>query len=129
VLVVAFAFRFFSPRVRNIALVAALVVATLAVVGSPYLRYRVERTIHDYRLNESTDIATSYGERLFYWRSSIKSIEEAPLFGHGTGSTKQIFEARPPARAASGPIWSAIPTTRRSTWRCSGACSGSSCCG
>lgn len=92
VLVVAFAFRFFSPRARNIALVAAVGVATLAMVGSPYLRNRVERTIYDYRLNESTDIATSFGERLFYWRSSIRSIEEAPLFGHGTGSTKQIFE-------------------------------------
>ena len=92
VLVIAFAFRFFSPRARNIALVAAVGVATLAMIGSPYLRYRVERTIHDYRLNESTDIATSFGERLFYWRSSIRSIEEAPLFGHGTGSTKQIFE-------------------------------------
>ena len=92
VLVVAFAFRFFNPRARNIALVAAVGVATLALAGSPYLRHRIERTIYDYRLNESTDIATSYGERLFYWRSSIRSIEEAPLFGHGTGSTKQIFE-------------------------------------
>jgi len=92
VLAVAFAFRFFNPKARNIALVAAVAVATLAVAGSPYLRHRVERTIHDYRLNESTDIATSYGERLFYWRSSLRSIAEAPLFGHGTGSTKRIFE-------------------------------------
>jgi O-antigen ligase len=92
VLVVAFAFRFLNPKVRNIALVVAVGLSALAMAASPYLRYRVERTIYDYKLNQNTNIATSYGERLFYWRSSIKSIEEAPLFGHGTGSTKQVFE-------------------------------------
>jgi O-antigen ligase len=35
--------------------------------------------------------ATSNGLRLAYWRVSIKSISEAPFFGHGTGSTQQIF--------------------------------------
>ncbi len=27
-----------------------------------------------------------------YWLASIRSIEAAPLFGHGTGSTKQLFD-------------------------------------
>ena len=129
VLVVAFAFRFFSPRARNIALVAAVGVATLAMVGSPYLRNRVERTIYDYRLNESTDIATSFGERLFYWRSSIRSIEEAPLFGHGTGSTKQIFERE--ADGKSGEWANLIRNPHNQTLYVAvhGACSGSSCYG
>ena len=35
--------------------------------------------------------ATSNGLRLAYWRVSIRSISEAPVFGHGTGSTQQLF--------------------------------------
>jgi len=42
--------------------------------------------------NAATPAATSNGLRLAYWRTSIRSISEAPVFGHGTGSTKQLFE-------------------------------------
>ncbi len=31
-------------------------------------------------------------ERLAYWRTSVRSIAAAPVFGHGTGSTKQVFD-------------------------------------
>lgn len=71
--------------------------ATLTFLSSPYLRYRIQRTIYDYNLDQTTDIATSNGERLFYWRTSIKAVAEAPILGHGTGSTARIF-----AEAAHG---------------------------
>ncbi len=59
---------------------------------SPNLHNRVDHTVHDYKLSRSSDIATSDGERLAYWRASIRSIASAPLFGHGTGSTKRVFD-------------------------------------
>ena len=47
----------------------------------------------DTSVDRDTDAAaaTSNGLRLAYWRVSIKSISEAPVFGHGTGSTLQLF--------------------------------------
>ena len=40
--------------------------------------------------------------RLEYWQKSLRFIAEAPFIGHGTGSTRGLFE-----RAASGPEFSA----------------------
>ncbi len=58
-------------------------------------------------------------------------LADAPLIGHGSGSTRGLFEraavGQDSACARSKP--SAIRITRRSTWRRSGACSASSCSG
>jgi O-antigen ligase len=37
-------------------------------------------------------LVTSTGERLEWWGKSLEFIGEAPLFGNGTGSIKQLFE-------------------------------------
>ncbi len=92
VLFVVFAVTQLSRRLAIRLFAAGMAMGVLIWFTSPYLRYRVERTVHDYRLNRDTDIATSYGERLAYWRASMKSIAEAPVFGHGTGSTKELFD-------------------------------------
>jgi O-antigen ligase len=64
------------------------------------MRDRLARTVEDYKVDRDTSAAasigptstaTSNGLRLAYWRVSIKSISEAPVFGHGTGSTQQLF--------------------------------------
>jgi O-antigen ligase len=72
-------------------LVAAAVVQALVWCASPNLRNRVDHSMQDYKLRNS-EIATSDGQRLAYWRASVRSIETAPVFGHGTGSTKQVFD-------------------------------------
>jgi hypothetical protein len=75
-------------------LLFAAVVESGVLLSSPYLRDRVERTVQDYRVDRDTNAATaatSNGLRLAYWRVSIRSISEAPVFGHGTGSTLQLF--------------------------------------
>jgi hypothetical protein len=47
----------------------------------------------DYKSYRDTpEVATSDGQRVAYWRMSIRSIVEAPLFGHGTGSTTELFQ-------------------------------------
>jgi O-antigen ligase len=96
-LLIVFALRYLSRRLAVWFLAAGIAMGALVWFTSPYVRDRVERTVLDYKLNRDTDIATSHGERLAYWRTSIRSIAEAPLFGHGTGATKQLF-----AREAEG---------------------------
>lgn len=60
--------------------------------ASPNLRNRFDHSVQDYRLSRNSNIATSDGERFAYWRASVSSIVTAPVFGHGTGSTKQVFD-------------------------------------
>jgi O-antigen ligase len=79
---------------------AAIVVAITAWVASPQLEWTVKTFSRDYQLYQEQGIPTSIGERLEYWQKALRFFAEAPLIGHGTGSTKGLFE-----RAASGPTW------------------------
>jgi O-antigen ligase len=77
---------------------AALVLAVLAWAASPTLRSTAETFRNDYQFYKERDKATSIGLRLEYWRKSLRFFAEAPIVGHGTGSTRGLFE-----RAATGP--------------------------
>ncbi|MBU6458347.1 MAG: O-antigen ligase family protein [Bradyrhizobium sp.] len=92
VLLALFAARYFRPKVAAGFLAAALTIVVLVGLASPYVRHRVQWIVHDANLRAHTDLATSDGERMAYWRTSVRSIEAAPVFGHGTGSTKPLFE-------------------------------------
>lgn len=93
VLLLLFAIRYFRPKAAAGFLMAATAIVVMLGLASPYVRHRVQWVVHDYNLRAHSDVATSDGERMAYWRTSIRSIEEAPVFGHGTGSTKQLFDA------------------------------------
>jgi O-antigen ligase len=60
--------------------------------SSPYLRERVADMSHEYQRYRENNAVTSTGERLEFWRKSLRFFVEAPLFGHGTGSTEQLFQ-------------------------------------
>ena len=47
-----------------------------------------------------TGRATSIAERLQYWKSGLGFVADAPWLGHGTGSTKGLYE-----KAAGLPGW------------------------
>lgn len=78
-----------------IAGVAVLVVALWAV--SPHLQTTVAKFRGDYELSFESGKSSGMGSRLEYWRKSLGFVAQAPLFGHGTGSTRTLFE-----RAADG---------------------------
>lgn len=81
----------FSLRGVLATLVAGAVFAGVAAASSPYLRMRTANVwveIEDYR---QKDIGTSTGYRLEMWRKSIDIIASAPVIGHGTGSTQEMF--------------------------------------
>jgi O-antigen ligase len=83
----------------NLAIVAAaIVIGWGAFIASPFLQEKIATftsQYHDYQDDRAT---TSIGERLEFWRKSLRFFAEAPVIGHGTGSTRHLFEL-----AASGP--------------------------
>lgn len=91
VLLVLFALLHLSARASLMLLVAAVAAAVLVGVTSPYLRDRVANIAVEYQGYQNNAV-TSTAQRLEYWNKSLKFIAQAPVFGNGTGSTKQLFE-------------------------------------
>lgn len=97
VLFAVFSLRFFRGRVLLGAVIAAIAVGALAWSTSPYLRERTTHILVEFDNYQRTNIASSAGQRIEYWRKSLQFIAEAPVLGHGTGSIQSLFE-----RAAIG---------------------------
>jgi O-antigen ligase len=85
-------------RTNLMILGGAAAVAAIAWAASPQLQWTVTTFARDYRLYEEQGTSTSIGERLEFWRKSLRFIADAPLIGHGTGATHGLFE-----QAATGP--------------------------
>jgi O-antigen ligase len=62
------------------------------MVSVPQLEWTLKTFARDYQLYEEQNIPTSIGERITYWKQSMRFITDAPLVGHGTGSAKELFE-------------------------------------
>jgi O-antigen ligase len=69
-----------------------IVLAGLAWGASPQLRRTTDTFSSDYQLYKEQNAATSIGLRLEFWRKSLRFFAEAPVIGHGTGSTRKLFE-------------------------------------
>jgi O-antigen ligase len=84
---------------NNLVILCAVVVLTgLAWQISPQLRSTTEKFTRDYEIYKELNQPTSIGMRLEFWQKSLRFFAEAPLIGHGTGSTRGLFE-----QAATGP--------------------------
>lgn len=103
-------FAFLHLRWRSILIIvgAAAVLAAVAWQASPQLRWTAETFSRDYRLYKQENRATSIGLRLEYWRKSLGFIADAPLIGHGTGSTRGLFAQVATSR---GPLEEPPPAT------------------
>ncbi len=62
------------------------------MLRSSSLKWTLKTFSRDYELYEQEQTPTSVGERLTYWKYALKFIADAPLIGHGTGSSKGLFE-------------------------------------
>jgi len=92
VMLAAFALLHLRWRTSPMILGALVALAGLAWAGSPQLRHTAEKSFSEYRLYMESNTPTSLGLRLEYWRKSLRFVADAPLIGHGTGSTRQLFE-------------------------------------
>jgi O-antigen ligase len=75
-----------------IILCVATVFGGLAWATSPQLRRTTETVVRDYQLYKERNIPTSIGLRLEFWQKSLRFFSESPIFGHGTGSIRALFE-------------------------------------
>lgn len=91
VLTVIFAAKHFSTRGFLLLMAAVIAASAIAWTSSPYLRMRITMIGNEYQNYHESNAVTSVGERLEFWRKSLKFVAEAPLIGHGTGSTKTLF--------------------------------------
>jgi len=92
VLFAVFAIMHFNRRGGLIVIAAVIAAGAIAWTSSPYLRERTSMVITEYDAYHEKNAVTSTGQRLEFWRKSIRFIEAAPFAGHGTGATKALFE-------------------------------------
>jgi O-antigen ligase len=85
-------------RSNVVILCMTILLAGLAWVASPQLRWTAASFVRDYQVYKELDQPTSIGSRLEFWQKSLRFFAEAPIIGHGTGSTRGLFE-----QAATGP--------------------------
>jgi O-antigen ligase len=98
ILLAVFAMLHLKWRSNVIILCASLVLAGMAWATSPQLRETMATFVRDYQIYKELKQPTSIGMRLEFWQKSLRFFAEAPVFGHGTGSTRGLFE-----QAATGP--------------------------
>ncbi|HYW61643.1 MAG TPA: O-antigen ligase family protein [Bradyrhizobium sp.] len=98
VLLAVFAALHLKWRSNLVMLAVAIVVAAIAWAASPQLRQTAARFTRDYQIYKEENQPTSIGMRLEFWQKSLRFFAEAPIIGHGTGSTRGLFE-----QAATGP--------------------------
>jgi O-antigen ligase len=98
VMLAVFALLHLKWRTNVIIFCAAIVLAGLAWASSPQLQRTVGSFVRDYEIYKDLNQPTSLGLRLVFWQKSLRFIAEAPIIGHGTGSTRGLFE-----QAATGP--------------------------
>ncbi|WP_407080355.1 O-antigen ligase family protein [Bradyrhizobium roseum] len=98
VMLAVFAMAHLKWRTNVLLLVAAVIFGALAWTLSPQLQATMDTFARDYRVYKEFNQPTSIGLRLEFWEKSLRFFAEAPVIGHGTGSTRGLFEA-----AATGP--------------------------
>lgn len=89
-------------KMRGILYAMSLGIVTLVAIwsASPHFRDRVLSTYSQYEEYRDHSIPSSVGKRLEFWRKSLGFFLDAPLFGHGTGSTLKLFEEAAIGRSA-----------------------------
>ena len=91
VLFVLFGLKHFERRALAVFIAAGVALAAVAWSTSPYLRFRVMHIVEDLDGSHADANETSAGARLGFWKMSVKIVRDAPLFGHGTGSTQAML--------------------------------------
>jgi len=91
-LIVLFGVRLYGWKGLLMSVVALSVLMLFAWNTSNYLRARIENTEREIQSYRTDKEITSTGIHFEFLRKSIEFIAAAPVIGHGTGSTKSLFE-------------------------------------
>ncbi len=91
VLFMLFGLKHFERRALAVFVAAGVALAAVAWSTSPYLRFRVMHIVEDLDSSHADANETSAGARLGFWKMSARIVRDAPLLGHGTGSTQAML--------------------------------------
>ena len=92
IMLVIFLLLHLRRRVAAAALFGLTLLAAGAWYGSPHLRATIGKFAIDYRETTIQNNESGMGSRLIYWGKSLKFFAGAPVIGHGTGSTRGLFQ-------------------------------------
>src|SRR5664279_2437736 len=92
IMLAVFALLHLRWRTAVVALCAAALLAVAVWYASPQLRVRVSKFFTDYQYTMVQNNESGMGSRLLYWQRSLQFFAAAPIIGHGTGSTRGLFE-------------------------------------
>jgi len=91
VLFVLFGLKHFERRALALFLAAGVALTAVAWSTSPYLRFRVIHVVEELDGSHADLNDTSAGARVGFWKMSVQIVRDAPLLGHGTGSTQAML--------------------------------------
>jgi O-antigen ligase len=91
VMLAVFALLHLRWRTTVVALCAVALLGAAVWSASPQLRATVLKFFTDYQ-QTAVNNESGMGSRLLYWQRSLQFFAEAPVIGHGTGSTRGLFE-------------------------------------
>ena len=92
IMLAVFALLHLRWRTAVVALCAVALLAVAVWYASPQLRVRVSKFFTDYQYTMVENNESGMGSRLLYWQRSLQFFAKAPVIGHGTGSTRGLFE-------------------------------------
>ncbi len=92
VLLAVFALMHLRWRVALGLMCGFVLLAVVAWSTSPQMRETFGKFFTDYGYTENQNNETGIGSRLIYWGKSLRFLGQAPVIGHGTGSTRTLFE-------------------------------------
>jgi O-antigen ligase len=92
IMLAVFALMHLRRRVALGLLCGFVLLAAVAWSTSHQMRETFGKFFTDYGYTENQNNETGIGSRLIYWGKSLRFLGEAPVIGHGTGSTRALFE-------------------------------------
>jgi O-antigen ligase len=92
IMLAVFALLHLKLRTTILASCAAALLAVVAWNASPDLRNTTLKFFADYQQTAIQNNPSGMGSRLEFWQKSLRFFAEAPVIGHGTGSTRGLFE-------------------------------------
>jgi O-antigen ligase len=92
IMLAVFALMHLRWRVALGLLCGLVLLAVVAWFTSHQLQETVGKFFTDYRYTSLQKNESGIGSRLIYWEKSLRFFATAPAVGHGTGSTRHLFE-------------------------------------
>ncbi len=108
-LAVVFAATQFSGRTMIAVLLLGCAIVFGVGIVSPVTRGRLMHLVQEIEQYQTSNRATSAGERLEFWKKAWTMVGEAPVIGHGTGTIRDLYRKAAVGRTGVGAEVAANP--------------------